>query len=343
MDSIAEAFFSTSDNPEEILPEKALEILPFSATPVADWEPGGDLHTFLFNLLEGTGYEDNSVQILMGAIELGKTYADQFQTYANSACPAPGSLTQELTIPDFEADPLFGRVVKALVAWDETVGNILSEAGYFSLPHLLETRSDLHCSMELASSFFYRQSLQVLRGFIESVILPIHLCKHPSEFSQWKANSYRTPSIAGKNGIARLLQRDGVITEKLAEKISDTYSLLNGYIHGSEEALNNTGLNRGVWEGHVFQPARYQAWAEVLISLIEVSLPLLKINLVQWATVKAGRNFFCSICHGSSLGVVQRKADLGLTLYRCVQCTNTFWKDDEGSGAVSTSVVFEHD
>ncbi|MDI2590178.1 hypothetical protein POF45_01870 [Pseudomonas sp. 681] len=343
MDSTAEAFFSTSDNPEEIFPEKALGILPFSATPILAWEPGGDLFTFLFNLLEGTGYEDNAGLNFVDAIELGKTYAEQFQTHANHSSPAPGSLTQELTIPDFEADPLFGRVVKALVAWNETVGNILSEAGYFSLAHMLETRSDLHCSMELASGFFYRQSLQVLRGFIESVILPIHLCKHPSEFSQWKANSYRTPSIAGKNGIARLLQRDGVITEKLAEKISDTYSLLNGYIHGSEEALNNTGLNRGAWEGHVFQPARYQAWAEVLISLIEVSLPLLKINLVQWATVKAGRNLFCSICHGSSLGVVQRKGDLGLTLYRCVQCTNTFWKDDEGSGAVSTSVVFEDD
>jgi hypothetical protein len=34
MDSTAEAFFSTSDNPEEIFPEKALGILPFSATPI---------------------------------------------------------------------------------------------------------------------------------------------------------------------------------------------------------------------------------------------------------------------------------------------------------------------
>ncbi len=340
MDTIEELHFSTTSNPDEILPEKALAVIPFWASPINAWDKSCDLNTFLTSLLEGTGYQDTADHYFEEALARGEFYAEQFRTYASNVMPAPGSMTQEVVIPDFEADPLFGRVIKAVTAWDAAVENILSEAGYSSLPHLLETRSDLRCSVELASSLFYRQSLQVLRGFIESVILPIHLSKNPTAFSQWKDKDYRTPSIGGEKGIVRRLQKEGVIGEQLARKISDTYSLLNHYIHGSEATLNNTGLSEGTWQGHVFQYARFQTWAEVLILLVEVSLPLLKINLVQWAAVKADRDLFCSICHGTSLTVVREKPDLGLTKYECGQCTHSFWKDEKEDGSILTTVTF---
>jgi len=105
-------------------------------------------------------------------------------------------------------------------------------------------------------------------------------------------------------------------------------------------APNNTGLSEGTWQGHIFQYARFQTWAEVLILLVEVSLPLLKINLVQWAAVKADRDLFCSICHGSSLTVVRQKPDLGLAKYECGQCAHSFWRDEKGSGSILTTVTF---
>ena len=333
-----ESYTTKSTDPEQIIPEGALSLLPFSLEPVASWSEKTDLYTYIFNLLKGTGYEKNTEYNFDGASRQADSFCHFFEESANNATPAPGSRTQAPTIPSFEALPLFGRAMKAYIAWQETIGNVLSEGSYSSIAHILETRTDINCSVQLAGSMYYRQSLQVLRGFIESVILPIHLCRKPSEFQRWKSNAYKTPTIGGEKGIAAILVKDGVITQRLGDKISNTYKLLNGYIHGNEEFLNNTGLGRGEWEGHIFQQSRFEIWAEVFSSLVEVSLALLKINLIQWAHAKAGKDLFCSICHGTEVQAIQNLEEPVIVQYKCKECTHTFWQDDKGEGVVITSI-----
>ena len=341
MDDQFVSIFATGHSPEETLPDDALAVLPLSEEPLTLLSPESDLHTYLSKLLAGTGFDDVVDIKFAGVVEHALNLAAYFQEAADAACPAPGSKTQEPHIPDFESDPLFGRVAKAYIAWEETMSNIMEEGGYFSLSHTLETRSDLACSLQLARDMYYRQAMQVMRGFIESVILPIHFCRNPDHFSKWKRNDFNSPTMRGEKGILEGLAKHGVIPEKLKEDISSSYKLLNSYIHGSEEALNNAGVSRGAWEGHVFQKSRFAAWAEVFISLIEVSLQLVKINLVQWGTAKAERDLFCTVCHGVELEEIQSSDDAGLTQYRCVQCTHSFWQDGEGNRAVFTTASFE--
>lgn len=343
MDNSVESIFVTGSSPEEILPDDALSVIAFTPQAITDWTTDDDLHTFIFKMLAGTGDEDQAELRLEWAKELGLYWADLFQRGAQSSTPAPGAKTQEVETPDFERDPMFGKAVKAYVAWEEAIENILAEAGYFSLSHTLETRSDLACSLKLAGDLFYRQSMQVLRGFIESVLLPIYLCKRPELFNLWKTNDYRAPSVRGEKGILSSLTKSGIISPEMSTTISEAYGLLNGYIHGSEEHLNNAGLDRGAWEGHVFQQARFEAWVRVFTSLIEVSLPLIKINLSQWATAKADRELFCLVCHGADVIPLRHKLDPAMTQYACKQCTHTFWRDDENRQYVHTTVEFPSD
>lgn len=340
MDSVFEGTFPTDASPEEIFPQNALSILPFVPEAISAWASGNDLHTFIHKLLEGTGYEDQADERLEGAINQALALADHFAETASHSMPAPGARTQAPVMVDFEHDPVFGRLAKTLIAWQETIGNVLSEAGYFSLSHMLETRSDLMCSVQLAGALYYRQSMQVLRGFIESVILPIHFCRRPELFKKWKSNEYQAPSIRGKDGVLSRLKKDGIISTELETTISDAYSLLNGYIHGSEEKLNNTGLDRGEWEGHTFQQARFEAWAQVFASLIEASLPLVKINLSQWATARLDWELFCSICHGHELETKQQRIDPPMTQHQCKQCSHTFWRNGDGQQFVHATVEF---
>jgi hypothetical protein len=338
MESIFEATFPTGANPEEILPQDALSTLPFAPQSITTWAAGSDLHTFIYKLLAGTGFEEQADERLAGAIEQALDLADLFTETATQSTPAPGAKTQAVEVLDFTLDPVFGRLAKALIAWQETIGNILSEAGYFSLSHMLETRSDLMCSVQLAGGLYYRQSMQVLRGFIESVILPIYFCRQPELFKKWKANEYQPPSIRGKDGVLSRLNKAGVISDEMEMTISDAYSLLNGYIHGSEEKLNNAGLDRGEWEGHIFQPARFEAWALVCTSLIEASLPLVKINLSQWATARSNLDLFCNVCHGHDLETKQQRDEPPMTQFQCKQCSHTFWRDEDDQEFVHTTV-----
>lgn len=340
MDSVFEGTFPTSAGPEEILPQDALSILPFAPEAITAWATQNDLHTYINKLLAGTGYEDQADIRLEGSIQVALELADQFTEIATQSEPALGARTQSVSLVDFKHDPVFGRLAKALIAWQETIGNVLSEAGYFSLSHMLETRSDLMCSVQLASGLYYRQAMQVLRGFIESVISPIYFCKQPDEYKEWKSNDYRSPTLRGDKGVLPRLRKAGIISVEMENTISEAYDLLNGYIHGNEEKLNNTGLDLGEWEGHVFQPVRFQAWANVCASLIEASLPLVKINLSQWAAAKSDWDLFCHVCHGHDLETQQQRDDPPMTQFRCKQCTHTFWQDEDDQQFVHATVEF---
>jgi len=69
---------------------------------------------------------------------------------------------------------------------EQTIGNILGEEGCFSLSHLFEADSDLDASIVLASNLYYKQSLQVLRSYIETMVLHLYFANNPYDFEKWK-------------------------------------------------------------------------------------------------------------------------------------------------------------
>lgn len=239
-------------------------------------------------------------------------------------------------------DSAFGRVAKCMSAWENSVSNILSEGSYFSLAHILESRTDLSSSIHLAAHLYYRQAFQVLRGFIESIILPVHFCDNPEAYSNWKSNSYRAPSLRGKNGLLEKMKKALVLPSELADETSDIYGMLNGYIHGSEEHLNNKGISTGQWSGFIYQQPIFELWASMFSNIVELGIKILRIHHEQWEKTKSTYGLFCNVCHGVDLEYFEFKyAEEKLTKYECKQCGSIFHLSHEKEKIIRTSIEFE--
>jgi hypothetical protein len=81
------------------------------------------------------------------------------------------------TYLDFYQDARFGQIAKYTIALECCIQSLLEDAGFYSLAHVLESESDMECSLLLASNFYYKQAIQMLRNILEEVFLPIHFCK----------------------------------------------------------------------------------------------------------------------------------------------------------------------
>lgn len=200
-------------------------------------------------------------------------------------------------MPNFYEDPSFGTTAKYIVAWKEVVGAALSSGTFFSIAHILESMDDLECCLTLASNVYYKHSLQVLRSFLEDLVLPVYFGTDQSAYSRWKANNYRTPSLRGDRGILSELVNGQVLDEDLKNEVSDLYSNLNSFIHGSERRLVNKGQYTRDWVGHAFNMDDYLEWCNHVMKAITIALHLLRINLAQWETFRADRKVVCPICH----------------------------------------------
>jgi hypothetical protein len=245
-----------------------------------------------------------------------------FSDKAAESVPVPAAVTQVINIPDFVEDPVFGRAAKHYIVWERMVGRALEDSLYFSKAHILESSDDIKCSFNLAAQFYYKQALQVLRGFLENLVLPIHFCESPQEFLNWKANNYRTPSLRGKNGILKALVDKGVISNQLANEVSSVYDDLNGCIHGSEKRLINKDVYSGGYMGHVFKSDDFYEWCNYLCRSVDAGVQLLAINLDQWQSIRSAHKLLCSVCHNTSDFEKQESWFGGQKFYvcKCSQC-----------------------
>ncbi|HIF6105500.1 hypothetical protein ACEV8Q_21780 [Vibrio parahaemolyticus] len=316
--------FEISTLTEEIFPLSALEILPFYPEPLESWNYENELADFLYKLYEGTGFGEVSENYFADSHAKFVAWAEVFYESAVEACPAPASSLHQVDVPNFMEEPLFGLLAKNYSAWENVVGNIMSEGSFYSLPHLLETRTDLSSSIHLAAHLYYRQAYQVLRGFLESVVIPMYFCDHPEKYLAWKANDYHTPPLRGKDGILNKLKKRGRIDSKLKDEIYELYGLLNNYIHGSESSLNNSGICSGQWAGFVSQLEEYRSWVELFSKCVTVSLSLLWQHHKQWETTRSLIGEICNICHSSDLDSDETDSDL--IKLSCNQCSSSFHK-----------------
>ena len=235
--------------------------------------------------IEGN-YKSYGKEILNRGIEKSYEIIKIFKNNAKSTAPSPAAEGLEELVPDFENDKNFGMVAKYHIAWDGAIDEVLSESAFFSLAHILETGSELDCSILLSSNLYYKQALQILRNYIENMVLQLHFCDENDDFTLWKAGKYRVPFLRGKNGLLSALKNKGLISSDLVHDADKLYEELNGSIHGAESRLIHRGIFNGNWTGLLFKYERFEEWCNFFSRTVNFGINLLYLHMKHWAKVR---------------------------------------------------------
>lgn len=329
----------------EIISDRLLEYLPFSAEPLLLWGEETDLYGFLSDLtgMEGTivtvdghkeavSYEHFGDHLFHKGKRDFRKWAHRFTRSAEESVASYKGIARSIELPDFYEGTSFGRIAKYIVAWEGLVHCVLSSGAFFSIAHTLESLDDLKCSLTLASQLRYKHSLQVLRGFLEDLVLPIYFAMNSKAYSEWKANNFRTGPLRGPNGVLKKLVNGQVLDEELANHVSELYADLNSFIHGSERRLINKGHYTRTWVGLAFNMDDYLEWCTLTATAVTLAVHLLKINLAQWERLRANSRIVCPICHNSEHFSAEEFVFGGeqFTKYSCQSCGDEMTHNYEG-------------
>ncbi|AVH72543.1 hypothetical protein NLP_4068 [Nostoc sp. 'Lobaria pulmonaria (5183) cyanobiont'] len=334
----------------DVIPSKAISLLNFSDESLDSSFANGDLVVFLNELYNESSLllsESGDISVsgehfrhyiteqkLERGIEESCDFAEQFTKYAVNALPTPAAAeTYKLINPEyFFSNVSFGRTLKYLIAWDNLCSNVLAESAFFSQAHLLEARTDIDASVDMAARFYYKQSFQILRGFLENAVLPVHFCNQPNEFDEWRSNNYHTPALRGKNGLLNKLVVLGLITSNLSNDISDLYQQLNGSIHGGEKYLIHKGLHKNSWSGLLFKEQDFLDWCTAVSKAIEVGAKLLQINVKQLMNLRSSGDVVCATCHNDKYLKLEKFMFGGRNFkqYLCAVCGHQSTFDEDG-------------
>jgi hypothetical protein len=280
------------------LPQAAIDVLPLSAEPMSQWKKEVDIRLFAKALYPAPFYPPPTREL---NADLEKEMREQARVFTKNLMEAQNASTYI----DFYQDHRFGQVAKYALALKCCIQSLLEDAGFYSLAHVLEADSDLECSLLLASHFYYKQATLMLRNILEEIFLPIHFCDSVVDFNAWKADSYRTPNLRGKDGLIKRLLKKNIIHEPLATRVSNLYRDLSSYVHGSQSTLIHQNVHLGEVHRVEFEESVFSAWCQLFCECVDVCARLLKINFDQWKTIrslkfetlaKVGKTF-CHTCH----------------------------------------------
>ncbi len=307
----------------EIISKKCVDILPLSAEPVSLWNSNTDLRMFLVEMFELGGYSSYGESLFKEGLKSWKNTVTKFQKNATKAIPAPGAEKQTEPIPDFRSDSYFGLMAKYSIAWDSADRAVLEESAFFSLAHVLEAGTDLNASILLASHLLYKQALQMLRNYLEGMVLQLYFCHNYGDFEEWKSGEYKVPFLRGKNGLLEILMGNGILDPDLSKLASDLYGDLNGCIHGAERRLVHAGLFEGKWAGEIFRYARFKEWCELFSKCTYFGIHALRLGTNLWQSKCPQDKVCCEICHNENVAefeIDKSRINGGTVSFRCKRC-----------------------
>lgn len=335
-----------------LISEELLEQLPLSAEPLLSWGEDTDLRRFLTDLSNREGsivmadghketvnYADYGDYLYEHGVREFRSWAHRFTQSAEKSVASYKALVKSVRLPDFYEHPSFGTTAKHIVAYDGIVHTALGSGNFFSIAHISESMDDLQCSLMLASKLYYKHALQVLRSFLEDLVLPVYFATNPEAYASWRENNYRSPSLRGPRGILIRLVRDDVLDDKLAGEVSELYGNLNSFTHGSERRLVNKGHYTRNWVGHAFTMDDFLEWCSYITTAVILAAQLLQINLAQWQEFRAQRMILCPICHNDG-GFNTEEFTFGeelFTHYRCPSCGDDVTLSPDGRQAYAQS------
>ena len=280
------------------LPQIAIDMLPFSAEPMSQWKENTDIRIFadaLYPHINGSSFG------LERCTEEEKTMRGHARAFTKNLMESSNASAYL----DFYQNSSFGQVAKYAISLQCCIQQLLEDAGFYSLAHLLESGSDMECSLLLASNFYYKQATLLLRNILEEVFLPIHFCDNVSDFDSWKASNFRTPKLRGRDGLIKRLVQKGIIYEPLATRIANLYGDLSAYAHGSENSLTYKDIHLGKKKQIEYNPTAFSTWSQLFCECSDVCVHLLKTNYEQWHAIrsfkfetlaKVGKTL-CHTCH----------------------------------------------
>ncbi len=286
----------------ELIPQKCIDILPLTAEPIISWNTNSDIKLFLCQLYGAVDYPYYGNYLF----RIGKTrWKKTLKIFHNKAINKeimPGAEGKVDIIPDFTTDSHFGLMSKYSISWGAVCQSLLEESAFFSLSHILETETDLEASILLSADCFYKHALEMLRNYLESVILQLYFCDNPSDFARWREGTFRVPSFRHKKkGLLAEIQDKGIFPADLSQTASELYRDLNGSIHGAEHLLVNAGLLTGNWRGHTFKYDFFSTWCDYFARCVNVGILTLRISTNHWLEKRPRDSVYCGVCHNEDL------------------------------------------
>ena len=327
----------------ELIPLASVSVLPLAPEPLAAWTPEGDLHDLLTKLfdVEGVMIDPSGQERVVNYSSYGHsryddglrdftTWSQEFRDRAMKAVPAPASKIQSPeNIPDFRTDANFGLMAKYQISWSAALNAILSEDGFFSIAHTLESEDDAECSVVLASHLYYRQAGQVLRNVIEGVFAHMYFCEDDEAFAQWRSGIFKMPPLRGRDGLLKRLAARSLLTQELATEADSVYGQLCSDVHGAENRLVNRGIFTGEWVGRLFEYDRFAEWCGVFARTIDLSIRVQRLTTNRWLQVLPQGMPFCSMCHNDKRWEREAEEFAGRRYLRlkCLDCGSTMALD----------------
>jgi hypothetical protein len=321
-----------------LIPTLCLDALPLKPEPISVWSRDGDLFWFLLKLYDvdaemideeghrsAVNYRSYGETLYQRGQSLFLGSASEFRSLAESHQDTPipcGPIRIDKPI-DFTRDASFGFMAKHAIAWDAVVDDLLSDNGFFSLPHILEARTELDCSVLLAKHLYYKEALQVLRGLLELNVLHVHFAADEAAYADWQKGNYRIPNMRGnrpgQEGLLHRLCTAGAISPDIKEDADRLYDELNGTIHSTEASMVNAGLRSRQWAGLQFKEDQFRRWCEYVGRVVAVGTRLLAAMLQQIQGPPRQNGIVCSTCRTVGQFVVEERSREAVTL-RCLRC-----------------------
>lgn len=316
-----------------VFSKDSLQFLPFSEEPFSAWTKRNDLFRYLYSLcnkesvmVDGKGM----VRPVNYASHADYLYETNIKRVAKeivdfSKCLMARAESPNTHTVDLQNHACFGLMGKHIVAWDATLDAILSEGAFFSLAHVLESEHDLESSILLAKGFFYKQALQVLRNYIEDIVLQLYFCDERTDFSKWQSGSFRIPRLRGKGGMLETLLARSRITREMYQIGSELYNDLNGAVHGAEKRLIHQGLFEGKHTGHTFNMEKLEEWCRYFSRCVDLGIRALQAHVEHWESVQSQDAIECPVCRteGSFDAVRYTFAARAMVQLKCRRCGNT--------------------
>lgn len=333
---IIKAIF-TGNKIDKLIPEKGLKLLPFTPESINSWAISNlDVVDFLKYLCNREGkivyedgkkekinYQDYWKDIFYPGKKEFKKFAEEFKIIAEKIKPVPGSTVKEVKIPSFLDDKYFGLVAKYYIIYNGIIEEVLTESYFYSIAHMIESEEELSCSILLSKNLYYKQSVQVLRNYIELLVSQIFFCSDSNAFKQWKRGDFNLPRLRGNGGLLEKLAKSNFISSDLSERTAKLYGDLNSYIHSTEGRLIHRGVHKGKYIGFIFDHDYFMNWCKMFSKTVESGILLLNAHLEQIFKIKEN-GVVCSICHNKKDFKISEEEYAG-TKYlklKCKKCNN---------------------
>ncbi len=304
-----------------LIPQKCIALLPLSAEPIMSWSSRSDIKSFLRELYDAVNSPRYGNYLFTQGKNRFKKTLKGFHRKAISREIMPGAEGKEEMVPDFARDSHFGLMAKNSIAWSAVCQSLLEESAFFSLPHILETETDLEASILLSSECFYRHALQILRNYLEGVILQLYFCDNPSDFTRWEKGTFKVPPFRHrKEGLLAIVQNRGILPPDLSQTASELYGDLSASIHGAEQCLINAGLFTGHWKGSIFKYDYFAIWCDYFARCVNIGIPTLRLTANLWLAKRPQDVTYCDVCHNEDItqfDIHKTPYDVTLTCKKC--------------------------